>query len=534
MAEVNFNSVLYSKEARDKVKEGINKAANMVRVTLGASGRNVIFSRIVPTQNGVQYYPARVTKDGVTVLRNFALQDPIEDIGAGIVREASKKTADIVGDGTTTTAVLVQAIVNEGLKLIDEGANPMELQKGINKAVEYVVNELKKIAIPLDNDDERIKQIATVSANNDKELGELIGNVYKTIGKYGKIYVEDAKGLETSMKIKDGIEVPQGYISPYMINNRAKGISELSNPYILFFEREIEQMQPLLPILEMALQKGAPLVIFCEDFKGEALATVVNNILAGKLNVCVIKTPYVGERGIDAMEDLALLTGGTFLSIQKGVPLQAANLNFCGSATKVIVSKESTMIIGGKGDKIKIASFVNSLQEKVNSTTNEEDVKYLENRIAALTGGVAILYVGAATASEAEEKKDRCDDAIRATRAAIDEGYVSGAGTAFIKLKDKLGLDDNSSDFLKGFNVIMDILDEPLRQICNNGGFDADKIIKEVSSSANGNGFNVLTEKVECLADAGIIDPVKVLRCSLQNAASAASMILTTEGLFLC
>lgn len=355
-------SVFYSKDARSKVQDGVNKAANMVKVTLGNHGKNVIFSRIVQSQNGIQYYPARVTKDGVTVLRNFMLQDPVEDIGAGIVREASKKTADLVGDGTTTTAVLVQAIVNEGLKLIDEDVNPMELQKGINKAVEYVVSELKKISTPLKEDDERIKQIATVSANNDKELGELIGSVYKTIGKYGKIYVEDARGLETTMEIKDGFEVPQGYVSPYMVTDRGKGVAELSNPYILFFEREIQQMQSLLPILEKAIQKGSPLVIFCEDLVGEALATIVNNVMSGKLSVCAIKSPYVGERAVDAMEDMALLTGGTFLSIQKGVPLEAATLQLCGGASKVIVSKESTTIIGAKGDKEKIKSLVRSLK----------------------------------------------------------------------------------------------------------------------------------------------------------------------------
>lgn len=527
-----LSTVLFSKEARDKVQIGVNKAANMAKVTLGAAGKNVIFSRIVPTQNGMQFYPARVTKDGVTVLRNFVLNDPIEDIGAGIVREASKKTGDNVGDGTTTTAVLVQAIVNEGLKLIDGGTNPMELQKGINKAVEYIVEELRKVAIPLENDDERIKQIATVSANNDKELGELIGNVYNQIGKYGKIYVEDAKGLETFMKVKDGLEVPQGYISPYMMTNRANGTAELSNPYILFYEREIQPMIELLPILERAHQQGAPLLIFCEDLTGEALATITNNLMNGKIKLCAVKTPYVGERAIDLMEDMALMTGGTFLSIQKGVPLQAATLQMCGKASKIIVTKETTTIIGAGGDKEKIKSFVDSLNEKIKNTKDEAELKYLESRVALLTGGVAVLYVGAATSSEAEEKKDRCDDAIRATRAAIDEGYVSGAGTAFVKFKYDLG--EIITDFDRGFKLITDILKEPLRQICNNGGFDAEKIIKEVASSSNGDGFNVLTEKVECLADAGIIDPVKVLRCSLQNAASAASMILTTEGIFLC
>lgn len=528
-----LTTVLFAKEARDKVQIGVNKAANMARVTLGAAGKNVIFSRIVPTQQGMQFYPARVTKDGVTVLRNFVLNDPIEDIGAGIVREASKKTGDNVGDGTTTTAVLVQAIVNEGLKLIDAGANPMELQKGINKAVEYVVKELEKVATPLEGDYKRIRQIATVSANNDKELGELIGNVYETIGKYGKIYVEDAKGLKTEMKVKDGFEVPQGYISPYMMTDRGKGIAELSNPYILFFEREIQQMQSMLPILERVIQKNAPLIIFCEDLVGEALATVVNNILNGKLSVCAIKSPSVGERQIDIMEDMALLTGGTFLSIQKGVPLEAATIQLCGSASKVIVSKEKTTIIGGKGDRNKIKNTVHAIKEKIKHSKDDEEIKYLESRIARLTGGIAVLYVGAATASEAEEKKDRCDDAIRATRAAIDEGYVSGAGTAFIKIKKNI-ISDMPKDYDSGWNLIMKILSEPLRQICDNGGFNAEDIIGKVSSSANGDGFNVLTEKIECLADAGIIDPVKVLRCSLQNAASAASMILTTEGLFLC
>lgn len=530
-------SVFFAKAARDKVQIGVNKAANMVKVTLGARGKNVIFSRIVHTQNGTQFYPARVTKDGVTVLRNFMLQDPIEDIGAGMVREASKKTADLVGDGTTTTAVLVQAIVNEGLKLIDAGANPMELQKGINKAVDFVVSDLKKISISVENDIERIKQIATVSANNDKEIGGLIGDVYKTIGKDGLITVEDAKGLETSIKIVDGFKVPQGYLSPYMMTNRGKGTAEFSNPYILFFEREIQQMHLLLPILERAIQQGAPLVIFCEDLIGEALATIVNNIMSGKISVCAIKSPYHGEQQIDAMEDMALLTGGAFLSIQKGVPLEATTLQLCGKASKMVITKESTTIIGGKGDKKKIEEVVMALKQKLNDAKEEREKKYLENRIAKLTGGVAVLYVGAATESESEEKKDRCDDAIRATRAAIEEGYVPGAGTAFLKLKATThndALKNVSEDFVKGMNLLYSILSEPLNQICKNGGFDSENIINMVSASANGNGFNALTEKVECLSDVGIIDPVKVLRCSLQNAASAASMILTTEGLFLC
>lgn len=528
------DTVFYGKEARDKVQIGVNKAADMVKVTLGARGKNVIFSRVVQTQNGTQFYPARGTKDGVTVLRNFMLQDPIEDIGAGFVREASKKTADLVGDGTTSTAVLVQAIVNEGLKLIDGGANPMELQKGINKAVEFVVAELKKIAVNIDEDFDRIKQIATVSANNDKEIGGLIGEVYKTIGKDGLITVEDAKGLETSIKIVDGFKVPQGYLSPYMMTNRGKGLAELNNPYILFFEREIQQMHLLLPILERALQQGAPLVIFCEDLIGEALATIVNNIMSGKISVCVIKSPYYGEQQVDAMEDMALLTGGTFLSIQKGVPLEAATLQFCGRASKIISTKESTTIIGAKGDKVKITALVESLKEKLKDEKEEHQKKYLESRIAKLTGGVAVLYVGAATESEAEEKKDRCDDAIRATRAAIEEGFVPGAGTAFIKLSKQEFFTAKNRDFQLGEKLIYKILEEPLRQICKNGGFDSDDIISKVGASENGNGFNAITEKIECLSDAGIIDPVKVLRCSLQNAASAASMILTTEGLFLC
>lgn len=526
-------TVLFNKDARKKVQDGINKAANAVKVTLGAHGRNVIFSRIVYTQNGTQFFPARVTKDGVTVLRNFVLPDPVEDIGAGIVREASKKTADLVGDGTTTTAVLVQAIVNKGLELIDAGCNGMELKKGIDKAVEMVVAELKKVSIPISDDLERIKQIATVSANHDTEIGGLIGDVYKKIGKDGLITVEDAKGLDTSIKVIDGFKVPQGYISPYLVTDRGKMTSELKNPFILFYEREIQQMQPLLPILEQAIKQGAPLVIFCEDLTGEALATIVNNVMQGKISVCVVKSPYYGDKQLDSMEDMALLTGGTFLSIQKGVPLQAVTLQLCGKATKVISTKESTTIIGGNGDKDKIKAMAHSLREKIKHSNDESEIKYLESRVAKLTGGVAVLYVGAATESEAEEKKDRCDDAIRATKAAIEEGYLPGGGTAFLKLGHlKCNLKTDGEQ--KGFQLVLDILSEPVKQIASNAGIELNGEVDKIKNDTLEIGYNVKSEQLENMIESGVIDPTKVLRCSLQNAASAASMILTTECLFLC
>lgn len=526
------SQVLFNKEAREKVKAGIDKAAKAVGVTLGIRGRNVIFSRIVQTQNGTQIYPARVTKDGVTVLRNFILPDPIEDIGAGIVREASKKTADVVGDGTTTTAILVQAIVSEGLKLIDEGINPMELQKGINKAVDYVVSKLKDLAHPVEDND-KIKQVATVSANNDEEIGKLIAEAYKTIGNDGLITVEDAKGLDTSIKVIDGFKIGQGFVSPYFMTDRGKGVAEFKNAYILYFESPIKQMNPLLPILEAALRSGNPLIIFCEELEGEALATLVNNVIQGKISVCVIKSPYYGERLIDAMEDMALLTGGQFLSIQKGIPLQAATLNMCGVADKVIVTRENTTIIGAKGDKEKIKTMVDSLREKMKETKDDRERVYIESRIAKLTGGVAVLYVGAATESEAEEKKDRCDDAVRATKAAIEEGYLAGAGTVFVKM-DLSEISGLSKDAMKGVRLIQEVLKEPLKKICANAGIESESIINQIKISPNGDGFNANTETIEDLIGAGVIDPAKVLRCSLQNAASAASMILTTECLFIC
>lgn len=521
--------VLFNKEARDAVKEGVNKAADAVKVTLGAMGRNVIFSKAIQTQQGIQFWPARATKDGVTVLQNFALSDRIEDIGAGIVREASQKTADIVGDGTTTSAILVQAIVNAGLKLIDEGCNPMELKKGIDAGVEYVVDELKKIAIPVGDNNDVIRHIATVSANNDEAIGKLIADAYKQIGKDGMITIEDAKFGETEIKIIDGFKVSQGYVSPYFMTNRGKGIAELNNPVILFFEKSIQQMQPLIPILEKAMQQQSPLVIFCEDLEGEAFSTLAVNVADKKISACVIKSPYHGEYLIDAMQDMALLTGGTFISAQMAVPLQAITLQLCGKANKVIVSKDSTMIIGGQGDKIKIDALIIALKEKQKEAKDEFEQRYLEQRIAKLTGGVAVLYVGAATETEAKEKKDRCDDSVRATKAAIEEGFVPGGGTAFLKITGSKDLKNDSQR--KGFDLIGTILEEPLRQICANAGIESIDIIAKVKSSEQNMGYNALTEKIEDLVQAGIIDPVKVLRCSLQNAASAAAMILTTECL---
>lgn len=522
--------VLFKKEARDAVKEGVNKAADAVKVTLGAMGRNVIFSKAIQTQQGIQFWPARATKDGVTVLQNFALSDRIEDIGAGIVREASQKTADIVGDGTTTSAIFVQAIVNAGLKLVDEGCNPMELKKGIDAAVEYVVSELKKIAIPVGEDNDDIKHIATVSANNDEAIGKLIADAYKQIGKDGMISIEDAKFGETEIKIIDGFKIPQGYVSPYFMTNRGKGIAELSNPVILFFEKSIQQMQPLIPILEKAMQQQSPLVIFCEDLEGEAFSTLAVNVADKKISACVIKSPYHGEYLIDAMQDMALLTGGTFISAQMAVPLQAVTLQLCGKASKVIVSKDSTMIIGGRGDKEKIDSLIVSLKEKQKEAKDDFEQRYLEQRIAKLTGGVAVLYVGAATETEAKEKKDRCDDSVRATKAAIEEGFVPGGGTAFLKINIPLKGKNDSQQ--KGIDLIQQILQEPLTQICNNAGIDdVTGIITKVKAKKLNIGYNALTEQVEDLVKAGIIDPVKVLRCSLQNAASSAGMILTTECL---
>lgn len=526
--------VLYDKEARKMLENGVNKAADAVKVTLGPSGRNVIFSRAIQTQNGIQYFPARVTKDGVTVLRNFFLEDPVEDIGAGVVREASQKTADMVGDGTTTTAILVQAIVNEGLKLIDEGINPMELKRGIEKGVEYVVEELRKMATPIDGDFNKIKQIATVSANHDEVIGNLIADAYKKMGKDGLITIEDSKDGTTEMKTVDGFKVNQGYISPYFRTNIGKDITELSNPVILFFEKPISQMKTLIPILESAIKTQSSLVIFCEDLEGDAFSTLVKNVSEGKISACVIKSPFVGSKLIDSMEDMAILTGGTFLSAQKGVPLEAVTLQLCGKASKVLVTKESTTIIGGGGDKEKIKQLVDSLKEKLKDTKDEREKEYIEKRISKLSGAVAVLYVGAATESESLEKKDRCDDAVRATKAAIEEGFVPGGGSAFLKISKEMPDAINGIDGVtKGFNLIMKAICEPLTQITKNAGIILNGEVNKIKSSSPEIGYNAKTEKVEDLIKSGIIDPVKGLRSALENAASTSCMILTTQCLFI-
>ena len=520
--------VFYGTEARKAIQTGVNKAANAVKVTLGGRGRNVLYSKALQTQNGIKFYDGRITKDGVTVLRNFSLSDRIEDNGADVVRQASQKTYETVGDGTTTSAIFVQAIYNEGLKLIDAGANPIEIKKGIDKAVEYVVGELAKMAIQIGDDNEKIKQIATVSANNDEVIGQLIADAYKQIGKDGIIDIQDAKGVTTEIKVVNGFEIRQGYVSPFFITNRGKGIAELVNPVILFFEKSIVQMQPLIPLLEAAVKNNSPLLIFCEDLEGEALSTLAVNVAEGRIKACVVKSPYFDEKQIDAMEDMATLTGGTFINAQKGIPLESVTLNKCGQAAKVTISKDTTTIVGGKGSKESIDLLVSSLKEKMNETTDIHTKKYLENRIAKLTSGVAILYVGAATESEASEKKDRCDDAVRATRAAIEEGYVAGGGTAFLKIP--LLRSELTSDEYRGTELIYNILITPLEQICLNAGIkNADEILKNVINGDANDGYNVLTERVENLIETGIIDPVKVLRCSLQNAASAAGSYLTME-----
>ncbi len=504
--------ILYGKEARQKVLDGINKVANAVIVTLGPKGRNVIISRSYPSSEGQKYWQPIVTKDGVTVCRNIMLTDYLENVGCLMIKEAAEKTMLVAGDGTTTTCLFVQAIVTEGMKLIDEGVNPMELKKDIDAAVEYVVSELKKMAIPVGDDIEKIRQIATVSANNDAMVGDLIADAFSQIGKDGVLDIEESKTMETSIKIVDGYKFNQGWKSPYFITNQSKNECELIDPYILLYDKKISVMKDLYKILEKVMASGKPLLIICDDADGEALATLAMN--QNRLKCCIVRSPFMGDAKREAMEDISVVTGGTYISDEKGNSLDTATLKMLGTAKKVLVGINETVIVGGEGNT---AVLLDNL--RVNREGKDEvEKEKINKRIATLKGSVAVLSVGAATDTEMKEIKDRCDDAVRATKAAISEGYVAGGGTVFAKMS-------TSND------VIDRVLITPLLQICENAGVDGTEILKSIRSNGLNVGYNAKTDKVEDLIKSGIIDPVKVLRCCIQNAASTATMILTSECL---
>lgn len=510
--------ILTGKEARQKIYDGVKKVSDAVVSTLGPRGRNAIISRCFPSEHGMQYYMPFVTKDGVTVARNITLTDQLENTGANLIKQAAEKTMSDAGDGTTTTCLLMKSILEKGIELVDAGANPQELKRGIDEAVIYVVGELKNMATPIDNDIEKIRQVATVSANNDSAIGDLIAEAFSKIGMTGDIDIEEAKGVTTEIKVADGFKFNRGWLSPYFITNPSKQEAELINPYILLYDKKITLLAQVETILHLTMAENRPLLIICDDADGEALAALAMNTSAKKIQCCIVRSPEFGDLKREGMEDLAVVTGAFYISDEKGKDIKKSTLKDLGKAAKVIVGKDETVIISGEGDKEELEYLLNNL--KMNLVGKEgKEKEQIERRIAKLTGSVAVLYVGAATEVEMKEKKDRVDDAIRATKAAIAEGYVIGAGSSLLKIKS-------------GNDVIDSVLSKPMKQICENAGVDYEKkkFLVECHTSKNA-GYNAKTDRAEDLDTSGIIDPVKVLRCSLENAASAATMILTSETL---
>ena len=514
--------VKYNVEARDALKRGVDILANAVKVTLGPKGRTVIIDK--------KFGSPSITKDGVTVAKEIELKDPLENMGAQMVKEVASKTADIAGDGTTTATVLAQAIVTAGIKNVAAGANPMDLKRGIDKAVLAVVGNLKAQSQTVGEDNNKIKQVASISANNDEVIGKLIADAMAKVGKDGVITVEEAKGTETEMKTVEGMQFDRGYLSPYFVTNADKMEAEIENPYILIYDKKISSMKELLPILEKQVQTGKPLLIIAEDLDGEALATLVVNKIRGSLKVVAVKAPGFGDRRKAMLEDIAILTGGTVISEERGFKLENAELSYLGQAEKVVVDKDNTIIINGAGQSEDIKARVNQIKAQVETTTSDYDKEKLQERLAKLAGGVAVLYVGAATEVEMKEKKDRVDDALHATRAAVEEGIVAGGGVAFIRAIEALeGLKGLNEDETTGIAIVKRAIEEPLRQICENAGIEGSIVVQKVKEGKGDFGYNARTDVYENLIGAGVIDPTKVGRVALENAASIAAMLLTTE-----
>jgi chaperonin GroEL len=515
-------NIQFNLDARDRLKRGVDSLANAVKVTLGPKGRNVILDK--------KFGAPTVTKDGVTVAKEITLKDPVENMGAQMVKEVASKTADIAGDGTTTATVLAQAIVTAGLKNVAAGANPMDLKRGIDKAVKAVVEELQKMSKTVGDDNDKIKQVATISANSDETIGALIAEAMAKVKKEGVITVEEAKGTETTVEIVEGMQFDRGYLSPYFVTNPEKMEAELENAYILIYDKKISSMKELLPILEKSAQTGRPLLIISEDVDGEALATLVVNKIRGALKVCAVKAPGFGDRRKAMLEDLAVLTGGIVISEERGYKLENADLTFLGQAEKISIDKDNTTIVNGIGKKEDILARVNQIKAQIESTTSDYDKEKLQERLAKLAGGVAVLYIGAATEVEMKEKKDRVDDALHATRAAVEEGIVPGGGVAYIRAQKALEkLEGINPDETTGMAIVRRALEEPLRQIVANAGLEGSIVVQKVREGKNDFGFNARTEEYENLYTAGVIDPTKVTRVALENAASIASMLLTTE-----
>jgi chaperonin GroEL len=517
--------ITFDTSARDRLKKGVDKLADAVKVTLGPKGRNVILDK--------KFGAPSVTKDGVSVAKEIELKDPIENMGAQLVKEVASKTADAAGDGTTTATVLAQSIYAHGIKNVAAGANPMDLKRGIDKAVTAVVENLKKQSKKI-KDSNEIEQVATISANSDETIGKMIANAMEKVGKDGVITVEEAKGTETEVKTVEGMQFDRGYLSPYFVTNAEKMEAELDSPFILIYDKKISSMKELLPVLEQTAQTGKPLVIIAEEVEGEALATLVVNKIRGALRVAAVKAPGFGDRRKAMLEDIAILTGGKVISEETGMKLEDAKLEFLGRAEKVNIDKDNTTIVNGAGKKADITGRVNQIKAQIETTTSDYDKEKLQERLAKLSGGVAILYIGAATEVEMKEKKDRVDDALHATRAAVQEGIVAGGGVAYIRaieaLKDtkELGLDNE--DQATGVNIVRLALESPLRTIAENAGQEASVIVNKVKEGKKDFGYNARENKFEAFFDAGIIDPTKVSRLALENAASISGLLLTTEA----
>ncbi|WP_339660047.1 chaperonin GroEL [uncultured Polaribacter sp.] len=509
-------------DARDGLKRGVDALANAVKVTLGPKGRNVIISK--------SFGAPTVTKDGVSVAKEIELADPLENMGAQMVKEVASKTNDLAGDGTTTATVLAQAIVKEGLKNVAAGANPMDLKRGIDKAVAAIVDDLEKQAQQVGNSSEKIKQVAAISANNDDVIGDLIATAFSKVGKEGVITVEEAKGMETYVDVVEGMQFDRGYLSPYFVTDADKMIADLDNPYILLFDKKISNLNEILPILEPVAQSGRPLLIIAEDVDGQALATLVVNKLRGGLKIAAVKAPGFGDRRKAMLEDIAILTGGTVISEERGFSLENATLDLLGTAETVTIDKDNTTIINGSGDATAIKARVSQIKAQIETTTSDYDKEKLQERLAKLAGGVAVLYVGAASEVEMKEKKDRVDDALHATRAAVEEGIVAGGGVALVRAKKVLEkITTENLDETTGVQIINKAIEAPLRIIVENAGGEGSVVINKVLEGKKDFGYDAKNDKYVDMLKAGIIDPKKVTRVALENAASVAGMILTTE-----
>ena len=514
--------IVFNNDAREQLRKGVDQLANAVKVTLGPKGRNVVIDK--------KFGAPQVTKDGVTVAKEIELEDGIQNMGAQMVKEVASKTNDQAGDGTTTATVLAQAIVNTGLKNVTAGANPMDLKRGIDKAVAEIVKSIKEQAQEVGGDIKKIRQVATISANNDSAIGDIIAEAMEKVTKDGVITIENAKGIDTTVKVVEGMQFDRGYISPYFVTDTEKMECTYDNPYILIYDKKISTMKDLLPVLEKVVNTGRPLLIIAEDVESEALATLVVNRLRGSLKIAAVKAPGFGDRRKEMLEDIAILTGGTVISEEKGYKLEDADLSMLGQSEKISIDKDNTTIVSGKGNSDAIKARVGQIKAQIEKTTSDYDREKLQERLAKLAGGVAVIYVGAASEVEMKEKKDRFDDALHATRAAVEEGIIPGGGTALIRAAQKLeAVKPENEDEKLGIEIIRRAVEEPLRMIVENAGLEGSVVVNEVKNGKGDYGYNARAEKYENLFQSGVIDPAKVTRVALENAASIAGMLLTTE-----